>query len=144
MKKLVVLILAAALLLSACAVKQAEETTTASSFLHQNEKGPFDEDHYTIGWSALWALDQYIEGKQPYTSVLTVQLKDCLTKLDNLPELPAGGPCIAGNDFVRSYVFLAYTDCQFHLSNFESKIVEDRNLLAVALGASEKGSAGSR
>ena len=153
MRKICALMLAALLLFAGCAAEFADteppattaapapvvttlpETTSGPS--HYNEKGPFDDAHYEIGLKALQAIDGYLDGDLTLSGVNKV-LSECYNDLCELPELPETDPLAAGNDFVRSYVFLAQTDFYYQLSGFETKKYQDRNYLAAAIGEPEK------
>ena len=139
MKRFICIALLFVFLLSACAVGQAGETTaSAPVFSHYNEKGPFDDDHYNIAFRALYSIERYLTGDQVYASVLSLELRDCLDEIYRLPKTPKDDPLFAGNEFVRTYVFLASTDCSYHIGDFEKKIKEDRDLLAAAIGVKSK------
>lgn len=153
MRKICALMLAALLLFAGCAAEYADteppattaaptpvvttlpETTACPSRF--NEKGPFDDAHYEIGLKALQAVDGYLDGDLTLAGVNNV-LSECYNDLCDLPELPKTDPLAAGNDFVRSYVFLAQTDFCYQLSGFETKKYQDRNYLAAAIGEPEK------
>ena len=154
MKKLVLFLLVFILFLSSCSSSapagdsatstpqttpapstQAPETTVPVQ--HINEKGPFDDNHYEIGLRALQSIDSYLDGDLTLSGV-NKALTTCYDEIKNLPALPETDPFYAGNDFVYSYVFLAYCDFSFQLSDFETKKFEDRNYLAAALGEPTK------
>ena len=155
MKRLLFLLLSAVLLTSAmvgCSARPSPVSSsvssdpssssfdpvsdTTSALEYFNEKGPFDAEHYNLGLRALQAIDSYLDG---YTTIAGVNkvLADCYEEVSALPELPESDPFYAGNDFVYSYIFLAYVDYQYQLSGFATKKYQDRNLLAAALGEPE-------
>ena len=121
----------------------APETTAAPTTAaptepaHKNERGPFDEEHYQIGLRALQAVDGYLDGTLTLSEANRT-LASCYDEISALPELPESDPLYAGNDFVKSYVFLAKVDYSFQLSDFASKKYDDRNYLAAAIGEPEK------
>lgn len=119
------------------ATTDAPTTAAPTEPTHINEKGPFDEEHYQIGLRALQALDSYLGGKTMITEAKQV-LSSCYDEIAALPELSEFDPLYAGNDFVRSYVFLAKIDFDLQMSDFATKKYEDRNYLAAAIGEPEK------
>ena len=119
------------------ATTDAPTTAVPTEPAHMNEKGPFDEEHYRIGLRALLALDSYFDGKLTASEVDRA-LSSCYDEISSLPELSESDPLYAGNDFVRSYVFLAKIDFDLQMSDFATKKYEDRNYLAAALGEPEK------
>lgn len=119
------------------ATTDAPTTAAPTEPTHMNEKGPFDEEHYQIGLRALQALDSYLGGKTMITEAKQV-LSSCYDEIAVLPELSEPDPLYAGNDFVRSYVFLAKIDFDLQMSDFATKKYEDRNYLAAAIGEPEK------
>ena len=145
--KVCALILVFIFLFCCCAVKLAgtaasdpvnttlEEPTAGPS--HYNEKGPFDDAHYEIGLKALQAIDGYLDGDLTLSGVNKI-LSECYDELGSLPELPETDPLYAGNDFVHSYVFLAYVDFYYQISETDSERCKDRNYLAAAIGEAER------
>ena len=119
------------------ATTDAPTTAAPTEPTHMNEKGPFDEEHYQIGLRALQALDNYLGGKTMITEAKQV-LSSCYDEIAALPELSESDPLYAGNDFVKSYVFLAKIDFDLQMSDFAKKKYDDRNYLAAALGEPEK------
>lgn len=119
------------------ATTDAPTTAVPTEPAHMNEKGPFDEEHYRIGFRALQALDSYFDGKLTASEVDRA-LSSCYDEISALPELSESDPLYAGNDFVRSYVFLAKIDFDLQMSDFATKKYEDRNYLAAAIGEPEK------
>lgn len=107
---------------------------TTAGVSRVNEKGAFDNDHYTIGLRALHAIDSYLTGNAKIEA-LNQTLKSCYNEIAAFPE---DDPVFPGNDFVRSYVFLAYIDFDFQGTDFPTKKYTDRNLLAAAIGEPEK------
>lgn len=104
---------------------------------HTNERGPFDEEHYQIGLRSLQAVDGFLDGTLTISEVNRV-LSSCYEEISALPELPESDPLYAGNDFVKSYVFLAQIDFEMQMPDFSTKKYEDRNYLAAAIGEPEK------
>lgn len=125
------------------ATTAAPETTAAPTTAapaepaHTNERGPFDEEHYQIGLRALQAVDGFLDGTLTISEVNRV-LSSCYEEISALPELPESDPLYAGNDFVKSYVFLSQIDFEMQMSDFSTKKYEDRNYLAAAIGEPEK------
>ena len=121
------------------ATTSAPETTAAPATAaptepaHKNERGPFDEEHYHIGLRALQAVDGYLDGTLTLSEANRT-LSSCYDEISALPELPESDPLYAGNDFVKSYVFLAQIDFEMQMSDFPTKKYEDRNYLAAAIG----------
>lgn len=121
----------------------APETTAAPTTAaptepaYSNERGPFDEEHYQIGLRALRAVDGFLDGTLTISEVNRV-LSSCYEEISALPELPESDPLYAGNDFVKSYVFLARIDFEMQMSDFSTKKYEDRNYLAAAIGEPER------
>lgn len=156
MKKTILLALLVCLFLSACSTAESKATATSPAITtgaastaapatatqapettapayRTNEKGPFDDEHYEIGAKALAAIDDYLDGKE-FLSVTSMLLSSCYDDIAALPDLPESDPLYAGNDFVRTYVFLAKVDFGMQMSDFETKKYEDRNYLAAAIG----------
>ena len=115
----------------------APSTAAPAEPAHKNERGPFDEEHYQIGLRALQAVDSYLDGTLTLSEANRT-LSSCYDEISALPELPESDPLYAGNDFVKSYVFLAKVDYSFQLSDFASNKYDDRNYLAAAIGEPEK------
>lgn len=115
----------------------APTTAAPTEPAHTNERGPFDEEHYQIGLRALQTIDICLDGKLT-VSEANRALSSCYNELSALPELPESDPLYAGNDFVKTYVFLAKIDFEMQPSDFATKKYEDRNYLAAAIGEPEK------
>lgn len=147
MKRLLSVVFAFVLIVSAlsgCSTNPVSPTGPSTTVppetavpVFENEKGPFDSDHYKIGLRALQAIDAFLAGDVSISD-LNNTLSTCYADISAIPELPETDPLAAGNYYVKGCVFLVKIDFEFQLSDFDKKKYEDRNYLAASIGEPEK------